>query len=67
MLLTALFQHSMTPLLHYSMFSFDDPVRLVQHGLRNRQADLLGCVQIDHQLELRRLLDGQVELEPGSS
>ena len=33
---------------------------LRQHLRRNRQADLLGGFQIDDQLELRRLLDGQI-------
>ena len=37
----------------------NDPVRPRQHIRRNRQADLLGSFQIDHQLELRRLLDGR--------
>ena len=35
-------------------------VRPHQHIWRNRQADLLGGFQIDHQLKLRRLLDGQI-------
>ena len=42
----------------YSALSFDNPVRSRQHIGWNRQADLLGGFQIDHQLELRRLLDG---------
>ena len=40
-------------------FSLDHPIRPRQHLRRNRQADLLGCFEIDHQLELRRLLDRQ--------
>ena len=35
-------------------------VRSRQDVGRNRQADLLGGFEIDHQLELRRLLDGKV-------
>ena len=35
-------------------------VRPVQHRLRNRQADLLRRLEIDHQLELRRLLYRQI-------
>src|SRR5207245_2404882 len=35
---------------------FDHLVRPEQHRLRNRHADLLCRFQIDHQLELRRLL-----------
>ena len=31
-----------------------------QHVGRNRQADLLGGLQIDHKLELRRLLNGKI-------
>ena len=38
----------------------DDLVRPEQHGLRNRQADLLRGLEIDHKLKLLRLLDGQV-------
>ena len=40
MLLNALFQHSMTPLLHHSVFSFDHLVRSRQQVGRNRQANL---------------------------
>src|SRR6266571_7127509 len=40
--------------------SFDDSIRPIQNRLRNRQADLLGCFQVDHQLKLRWLLDWQV-------
>ena len=40
--------------------SLDHPIRSRQHVRRNRQADLLGGLQIDHQLELGRLLDRQV-------
>ena len=36
----------------------DHPVRLVQHRLRNRETDLIGGLQVDHKLELRRLLYG---------
>jgi hypothetical protein len=35
-------------------------IRPRQHVRRDRQADLLGGFQIDDQLELRRLLDGNV-------
>jgi hypothetical protein len=37
--------------------SFDHLIRPQQHVRRDRQADLLGCLEIDHELELRRLLD----------
>jgi hypothetical protein len=37
-----------------------DLVRSHEHSLRNRQSDLLGGFQIDHQLELRRLLDREI-------
>src|SRR5215470_13148875 len=40
--------------------SFDDLVCPQQHRLRNLQAQSLRGFQIDHQFELRRLLDGQV-------
>jgi hypothetical protein len=38
----------------------DHLIRARQHVRRNCQADLFGGFQIDHQLELRRLLYGQV-------
>src|SRR5215467_11975825 len=40
----------------YYLHSFDYPIRPVQHGLRNREADLLCRLEIDYQLELGRLL-----------
>ena len=40
--------------------SLDHLVRPCEHLWRNRQADLLRGLQIDHELEFRRLLDGQV-------
>src|SRR5437667_4022371 len=60
MQLIELSQHSMTPLLHHSMFSLDHPIRPVQNRRRNRQADLLRRFQIDHQLKLCRPLDGEI-------
>ena len=41
-------------------FSLDHFVRSHQHIRRNGQADLLGSLQIDDELKLRRLLDGKV-------
>src|SRR6266849_3721903 len=38
----------------------DHLVRPLQQGLRDRQPERLRGFQVDHQLELRRLLDGQV-------
>src|SRR5262245_19354780 len=38
----------------------DNLIRPRQHVGRNRQTDLLCCLEIDHQLELSRLLDRQV-------
>src|SRR4030095_5756453 len=38
--------------------SSDDSVRPCQHVRRNRQAKLRCCLEIDHELEFRRLLDG---------
>ena len=38
----------------------DHSIRSRQHIRRNRQADLLGGFQIDHKLELLRLLDRKV-------
>ena len=43
---------------------FDDPVRPRQHIRRYRQSDLLRRFQIDDELELHRLLDGQVGGRP---
>src|SRR5215467_2845839 len=40
--------------------SSDHLVRPVQHGLRNREADLLGRLQVDDQLEFRWLLHGKI-------
>ena len=39
---------------------FDHFIRSHQHIGRNRQADLLGRIEVDHQLELCWLLDGYV-------
>jgi hypothetical protein len=36
--------------------SLDQPIRSGEQLRRNRQTDLLGRLEIDHQLELRRLL-----------
>jgi len=38
----------------------DDLVRPVQHGLWNRETDLLRRFKINYQLEFRRLLHGQI-------
>ena len=38
-------------------WSLDNLIRSYQHIRRNRQADLLDGFKIDHQVELRRLLD----------
>src|SRR5262249_58301526 len=38
----------------------NDPIRLREHLRRNRQADLLGRLEIDDDLELRRLLDRNI-------
>ena len=38
----------------------DYPVRPRQYGRRNRQADLLCRLQVDDELELRRLLYGKL-------
>ncbi len=40
--------------------SFDYPIRPYQYVGWNGQADLLGRIQINHQLELRRLLDRKI-------
>ena len=53
---TSFLQHSVMTM----NLSSDDSVRPPQHLLRNRQADLLRRLEIDHQLELRRLLHRQV-------
>jgi len=45
--------------LHTSASS-DHFIRLHQHPLRNRQTDLLGCLQVDDELKLRRLLHWKV-------
>ena len=38
----------------------NDSIRPVQYIRRNRQADLLGSFEIDDELKLHRLFDGQV-------
>ena len=40
--------------------SLDQPIRSGEHLRRDRQADLLRSLEINHQLELRRLLDRQI-------
>src|SRR5437870_13270763 len=40
--------------------SADHLVRLEEYARRNREAESLGSLEVDHQLELRRLLDGEV-------
>ena len=40
--------------------SLDHLIRPLQERRRDRQAERLGGLEVDHQLELRRLLDGQV-------
>ena len=40
--------------------SFDYFVRSRQHVRRDREADLLGRLEIDHQLKFDRLLDGEI-------
>jgi hypothetical protein len=40
--------------------SLDHLVRPRQHIRRNREADLFSRLEIDHQLELPRLLNGQI-------
>ena len=40
--------------------SSDDSVRPHQHIRRNRQADLLGCFQIDDEIELSRSFNGKI-------
>jgi hypothetical protein len=38
----------------------DDLIRSRQHIRRNRQSDLFGCLEVDDQLKLRRLLHRQI-------
>src|SRR6266581_1169071 len=40
--------------------SFDHPVGAQEDGLRDRDAESLGGLEVDDQFELRGLLDGQV-------
>ena len=46
-------------LLRYSELSFDDFIRPHQHVRRNRYTDLLSRLEIDDELKLRRLLEGE--------
>src|SRR3954463_12310018 len=41
-------------------FSLDHSIGSREQGRRNRQTDLLGSFQIDHQLEVDRLLDRKI-------
>src|SRR5688572_1651298 len=43
-----------------AVVSFYDSIRPRQHVWRNRQADLLGGFEIDHQFKFRRLLHRQL-------
>src|SRR5215813_4222744 len=43
-----------------SLRSLDDLVGSHEDGLRNRQAQRLGGLEVDHQLELRRLLNRKI-------
>src|SRR5262245_11033741 len=47
------------------MFLFDDVVRAQQERLRNREAEGLGGLQVDNQLDLGRLLDRKIARPPG--
>src|SRR4026208_2214768 len=60
LLLVELPQHSMTPPLHHSMCSSDHLVCSRQSVRRDRQADLFRRLEIDHKLELGRLLHGKI-------
>ena len=40
--------------------SLDDSISSIQHRLRNGQTDLFSRLKINHQLELRRLLDRKI-------
>src|SRR5258708_31894537 len=40
--------------------SLDHPIRPLQERRRDRQAERLGGLEVDHQFELGRLLDGEV-------
>src|SRR5437899_8690944 len=40
--------------------SFNDLIRPPQNRLRDRDAECLGRLEVDHQLELHRLFDGKV-------
>src|SRR4030095_1293370 len=44
----------------WSSTLFDDLVGPQQQRLRNREAECLGGLEVDDQLELRRLLDGEI-------
>src|SRR5262249_12013904 len=51
--------------IHFAFLIFtfallDHLIRSVQHRLRNRQADLLGCFEIDNEIELLWLLHREV-------
>jgi hypothetical protein len=48
------------PGIRFAGPSLDHLVRPLQERLRNRQAERLRGLEVDDQLELRRLLDGQV-------
>src|ERR1022692_2129106 len=54
-----------TPMLRMAWHSLNHLVRAHNHRLRDRQAQRLRCLEIDDQLELRRLLDRKVP-RPGA-
>ncbi len=50
------------PLLHADLSRrlLNHPIRLLQHGWRNREAYLLSRLEVNHKLKFRRLLDRKV-------
>ena len=55
MLLSGLTQHSMTPLLHYSNFSFNHSIRSRYDVGWNGDTDLVCGLEIDREIKLGRL------------
>ena len=55
-----LFSNPATPTPLGFLPSFDHLIRSIQHRLWNRQADLLCRLEINHQLELGRLLHRKI-------
>ena len=52
--------HNLALVAQYSVLSSDDSVRPRQHIGRDREADLLRCFEVDHELKFSRFFEWQL-------